>query len=354
MKRYLTRLSVGVLLGLSLNSSAQDIHFSQFYENAMLRNPALTGIFTGDYKIGFDYRSQWGTVATPYNTVMLSGETKILVNREIGDYISFGLVTTFDKAGVINFNSTQIYPTIAYNKALEDQHSSYLSVGLAGGYVTRSVDQSKITTSSQFIGGSFNASNPTGEFATFRRLDNYDIGAGISFNSSADRNGIFNYYLGASAYHINTPTQVFSGADPVSLPMKWQFNAGFHTSFSQQFGFTAHGNYSLMQPYREFILGGMFTWRSVPVGVPSIFAISFGAFYRNQDAIIPTIKIEYKDVTFGFSQDITNSALSTGASGAAATEISIYVRGAYSHKRDGRDPVMCPRFEDVNNNYQFR
>jgi len=353
MKRYITRLSVSVLLGLSANSYAQDIHFSQFYENAMLRNPALTGVFTGDYKIGFDYRSQWGTVATPYNTVMLSGETKVLVNREIGDYLSFGLVTTFDKAGVINFNSTQIYPAIAYNKALEDNYNSYLSVGLTGGYVTRSVDQSKMTFSSQFIGGSYSSSNPTNEFATFRRLDNYDIGAGISFNSSLDNNGIFNYYLGVSAYHINTPTQVFSGADVVSLPMKWQFNAGFHTSFSQQFGFTFHGNYSVMQPYTEFIIGGLFTWRSVPVGLPSIFALSFGAFYRNQDAFIPTVKIEYKDVTFGFSQDVTNSALAAGAPGAAATEISIYVRGIYPHKKDARDPLLCPRFEDLNN-YNFR
>jgi type IX secretion system PorP/SprF family membrane protein len=284
---------------------------------------------------------------------MLSGETKVLVNREIGDYLSFGLVTTFDKAGVINFNSTQIYPAIAYNKALEDNFNSYLSVGLTYGYVTRSVDQSKMTFSNQFIGGSYNASNPTGENATFRRLDNYDIGAGISFNSSLDNNGIFNYYVGASAYHINTPTQVFTGADVVSLPMKWQFNAGFHTSFSQQFGFTAHGNYSTMEPYREFILGGMFTWRSVPIGLPSIFAISFGAFYRNQDAFIPTVKVEYKNVTFGFSQDVTNSQLSAGASGAAATELSIYIRGGYAHKKDPRDPILCPRFEDINN-FNFR
>ena len=353
MRKYLTGLSVSILLGLSVNSNAQDIHFSQFYENAMLRNPALTGIFTGDYKIGFDYRSQWGTVATPFNTVMLSGETKVLVSKDLGDFLSFGLVTTFDKAGVVNFNSTQVYPAIAYNKSMEDNYNSYLSVGLTGGYVNRSVDMSKMTFSSQFQGGTYDPANPSGEFATYKRLNYADIGAGISFNSSLDERGIFNYYLGASAYHINTPTVVFTGADVISLPMKWQFNAGFHTSFNQNFGITVHGNYSLMQPYRELVVGGLFTWRSVPVGLPSIFAISFGAFVRTSDAFIPTIKIEYKDVTFGFSQDVTNSALATGASGAAATEISIYVRGGYAHKKDPRDPILCPRFEDLNT-YNFR
>src|SRR3954464_4077134 len=120
MKRYLTIFSMSMLLGLSLDSNAQDIHFSQFYENAILRNPGLTGIFSGDYKVGIDYRSQWGSVAMPYNTFMISGETRIMVDREIGDYLSIGLVATYDKAGTINFASEQVYPAIAYNKALQD------------------------------------------------------------------------------------------------------------------------------------------------------------------------------------------------------------------------------------------
>jgi len=146
MKRFLTGLSISALLGASICSNAQDIHFSQFYENSILRNPALTGIFSGDYKFGVDDRSQWGGVTTPYSTVMLSGETRILVNRDIGDYISFGMVVTYDKAGSINFTSTQIYPAISYNKALDDKHHTYLSVGLTGGYINRSVDQSLMTT----------------------------------------------------------------------------------------------------------------------------------------------------------------------------------------------------------------
>ena len=356
MKRYLIGLSVSALLGVGVSSHAQDVHFSQFYENAILRNPALTGIFSGDYKVGIDYRSQWGAISVPYSTTMISGETRILVNREIGDYISFGLVTTYDKAGTIDFTSIQVYPAISYNKALEDQHNSYLSVGFAGGYINRSIDQSKMTTASQWINGSYVPGNPTGEILPFKSLNNYDLGAGVSLNSSLDNSGIFNYYLGAAAYHLNAPTEVFNGSDPlVKLPIKWEFSAGFHTSFSQQFGLTVHANYSLMQPYNETIVGGMFTWRSMPVGLPSIFAFSFGCFYRYQDAIIPTIKIDYKDVAIGISYDVTSSTLvtSTAANSASATEISLYIRGNYNHTKNPRDPVMCPRFEDLNN-YNFR
>lgn len=352
MKRFLTSLFAGTLLGFGYSATAQDIHFSQFYENAILRNPALTGIFTGDYKVGADYRTQWGQVATPYNTFMISGETRIQINREVNDYLSFGLVATYDRAGAISFTSMQVYPAISYNKSLEDEHHSYLSVGLTGGYFNRSIDQSKITTSNQWTAGSgFDPTASTGENATFKSLHNYDVGAGVSLNSSLDMNGIFNYYLGASVYHINSPTQIFAGSnDLVKLPMKWQFSAGLHCSFSQSFGLTVHGNYSLEYPYSEFIFGGLLTWRSVPVGLPSVFALNFGAFYRNNDAFIPTVRVDYKDITIGYSQDITNSSLATGASGAAASEITLYVRGSYKHRNNS---LICPRFEDVND-YNFR
>jgi len=355
MKRLLTGLSVCALLGMGVNGYSQDIHFSQFYENAMLRNPALTGIFTGDYKVGLDYRSQWGTIAVPYNTVMLSGETRILVNREIGDYVSFGLVYTHDQAGTISFSSNQVYPAIAYNKSLEDQHNSFLSVGFTGGFINRSVDQSKMTFSSQYVAGvGYSAGNATGEVGTFKNLNNYDLGAGVSLNSSLDMNGFFNYYLGVSAYHLNNPAEIFASTNVDSkAPLKWQFSGGFHCTFNQQFGLTAHANFSMMGPYRETVFGGLIDWRSVPIGLPSIFAVHFGAFYRYQDAVIPTFKVDYQNVSVALSYDATNSSLATSTGGTSATEITLYVRGNYNHRKNPRDPIMCPRFEEVNQ-YNFR
>src|SRR3954467_5218896 len=91
---------------------AQDIHFSQFYENAILRNPALTGIFSGDYKAGVNYRTQWGNISNPFQTIIASAETRIQVNREVHDYVSFGACVSYDHAGAIDFNSMQITPAL--------------------------------------------------------------------------------------------------------------------------------------------------------------------------------------------------------------------------------------------------
>ena len=65
------------------------------------------------------------------------------------------------------------------------------------------------------------------------------------------------------------------------------------------------------------------------------------------------IRIDYKDVSIGFSQDVTNSALAANVAGTGATEISLYIRGNYLHNKNPRDPLFCPRFEDLNN-YNFR
>ena len=348
MKNRLKIFAAGLMLGTTTQVFAQDIHFSQFYENSILRNPALTGIFSGDYKVGIDYRDQWGSIANPYRTVSATGETRILVNREVADYVSIGLGAYYDKAGAIEFTSQEIYPSVAFNKAINDEHKSYLSVGFAGGYMARFVDMSKMTLSSQVINGVYSSSNPSGETAPFKSLHNFDLGAGISLNSSIDRDNRANYYLGISLYHINHPTQIFNGGySEIKLPMKWQFAAGVSLAFSEKFSLSLHGNYSRQQPYNETVYGGLLTYHAVTPGLPSIFAFSFGGFYRYQDAFIPTVKIDYANMSFGVSYDVNNSSLSTATAGTgtAATEISLYVRGRYNHKNNPRDGIMCPRFE---------
>ena len=348
MKNFFKIVAVSVVLGIGGSSRAQDIHFSQFYENSILRNPALTGIFSGDYKVGLDYRDQWGAVTVPYRTVSATAETRILANRQVGDYVSIGLGAFYDKAGSIDFTSQEVYSSVAYNKALNDDHNSYLSVGFAGGYMARFVDMNKMTFSSQYING-YDPTNASGETAPFKSLHNFDLGAGISLNSSIDRDNRANYYLGASVYHINRPTQIFNGGySTVKLPAKWQFSAGINLVFSEHFSVALHGNYTRQQPYNETIYGGLVTYHGITPGMPSIFAFSFGGFYRYQDAFIPTIRIDYANLTFGYSYDANNSTLTSGGSGgttASANEITVYIRGKYNHKSNPRDGVMCPRFE---------
>ncbi|RYZ52684.1 MAG: type IX secretion system membrane protein PorP/SprF [Sphingobacteriales bacterium] len=333
---------------MSETTRAQDIHFSQFYENAILRNPALTGIFSGDYKAGVNFRNQWSTISAPYQTILASVETRINVNEDVADYLSFGLTATYDKAGSINFSSMQLYPAVNFNKSLEDVHQSYLSAGFTAGYVQRSVDPSKMTFSSQYSGGSFDPGAGNGENMTNTKLAYMDIGAGLSFNSSIGEYNNINYYIGAAAFHINKPKAAFVKNESfMRMEMKWNGNMGFHWQLHEQVGITTHVNYSKQGKYQELIGGALVGWRNMDPNMQSQFTIYAGMFYRNKDAIIPTMKLDYKQYSFTVSYDINSSSLKTASNGMGGMEISVFTRGYLTKGIWKQDKTKCPRFEQM-------
>jgi type IX secretion system PorP/SprF family membrane protein len=133
-----------VLVLLSgLKGISQDIHFSQFFETPLLRNPALAGIFGGDLRIQGVYRNQWNSVTVPYQTGSLNAEYKLPVGRG-DDFLSIGGQILYDKAGTVALTATHILPVINYHKALSAEKNSYLSLGFMGGLVQRKLDRSKI------------------------------------------------------------------------------------------------------------------------------------------------------------------------------------------------------------------
>src|SRR3984885_2645345 len=92
--------SLFILLTLSFGASAQDIHFSQFFETPLLRNPGLAGIFSGDMRLQAVYRTQWQSVTVPYQTTSINGEFKLPVGNG-DDFLTLGGEILYDKAGTV-------------------------------------------------------------------------------------------------------------------------------------------------------------------------------------------------------------------------------------------------------------
>src|SRR5829696_10348750 len=90
---------------LSTVSFAQDLHFSQFFEAPLLRNPSLAGIFTGDIRVQAVYRDQWNTVTNAYKTGSLNGEYKMPIGKA-NDFVTAGLQILYDRAGTVSWVST--------------------------------------------------------------------------------------------------------------------------------------------------------------------------------------------------------------------------------------------------------
>ena len=66
MKKIILGLFVVVF---TIHGKAQDFHLSQYDAAALNANPAMTGVFKGEYRIHAHYRNQWSAFTTkPFTT----------------------------------------------------------------------------------------------------------------------------------------------------------------------------------------------------------------------------------------------------------------------------------------------
>src|ERR1700720_813375 len=93
------------------SAQAQDIHFSQFFEAPLLRNPSLAGIFSGDYRVQAVFHDQWNSFSNAYRTGSLNAEYKIPIGQG-NDFLTTGLQVLYDKAGTAALSTTELLPAL--------------------------------------------------------------------------------------------------------------------------------------------------------------------------------------------------------------------------------------------------
>jgi type IX secretion system PorP/SprF family membrane protein len=333
------RLLGAIALLLGLYSSAQDLHFSQFFEAPLLRNPSLAGIFAGDFRAQMVYRNQWASVTTPYQTASLNSEYKFPVGRG-NDFMTAGLQILWDKAGTIALSTTHLLPAINYHKSLSDEHNSYLSLGFMGGLVQRTLDRSKLTTNNQFDGFAYNGSLPDGE----NFVNNYtffDASVGMSYNASFGPKEENNYFLGVAYHHFNKPINSFY--QTLNHIPKWVVSGGLKLNVSDLSYMTIQGDYSRQGPFREIIAGAMYSYKLDDDEKPQ-YVIHGGAYLRWDDAFIPVVKLDYLPFSIAFSYDVNVSQLRTGSQGRGGFEFSVTYITFFDRDNSTRDKVRCPKF----------
>ncbi|MEP6846750.1 MAG: PorP/SprF family type IX secretion system membrane protein [Panacibacter sp.] len=322
---------------------AQDPHFSQFFEAPLLRNPSLAGLFEGDIRVQGVYRNQWGSVTTPYQTGSFNIEYKQPVGKG-NDFLTTGLQILYDKAGITNFTTTNVYPAVNFHKSLSDERSQYLSLGFMGGFVQRRIDRSKMTTNSQYDGNGYNPALPDGE--TFSRTDYtyLDGSFGLSYNSSMNGNETDRYFLGIAYHHFNRPINSFYKNPPVELNPKWVISGGLRITSSETSFVTIQADYSKQGEYNEAILGATY---SVKIGEDyekPKYIVHAGGYLRLKDAFIPVVKIDYHPFSISMSYDANISQLKTASQGRGGFELAISYAGFLDRNNTTQNSVLCPKF----------
>jgi type IX secretion system PorP/SprF family membrane protein len=330
----------GVLLQSPARSLAQDIHFSQFYEAPLLRNPALAGIFTGDYRVQTIFRDQWNSFNNAYRTGSLSGEYKWAIGKA-NDYLTTGLEILYDKAGTAALTTTQLMPALNYHKSLSNQKPMYLSLGFMGGVVQKTLDMSKVTTNSQYNGTAYDPALPNGETITTPTLRYIDGALGISFNTAFGADNKNTLYFGVGYFHLNRPKNSFYQNPAIELDPKVVASAGVHTIINDYLGFTIEADHSQQGSFQETTGGVMLSYKLGEEPDNVGYTFNFGSYIRWGDAIIPVIKLESNAFTVGLSYDVNISSLQTVSEGRGGFELSLAYIGFLQHENPR---YLCPKF----------
>jgi type IX secretion system PorP/SprF family membrane protein len=328
---------IGFLLLITMAGKAQDIHFSQFFEAPLWRNPSLAGIFTGDVRVQAVYRDQWNSVTTAYKTTSLNAEYKMPVGRS-NDFLTLGIEALQDRAGSISWVSTHVLPAINFHKSLSTERNNYLSMGFMGGLVQQSFDRSKVTTNSTYdgLGDGETFSNP--------KLSYPDATVGMSYNAQLNDDVNNNIFFGLAYHHLTHPRKSFYNNGTYAISPKWVGSAGIKFSVTPESYLTIQSDYSKQGSYQEFIAGALY---GIKIGTDldkPDYVLHGGAFIRWNDAIVPTVKLDYAPFSVSMSYDVNISKLKTSSYGRGGFELGISYVGFLDRANSALNSVLCPRF----------
>ncbi|MEI9946376.1 MAG: PorP/SprF family type IX secretion system membrane protein [Chitinophagaceae bacterium] len=337
MKKFYIKSITLIALLVTTIADAQDIHFSQFAETPLYRNPALAGIVTGDIRVQVLYRTQWNSVANAYKTGSLNAEYKMPVGRG-DDYMTVGLLAFYDRAGTTSLTTTHIMPALNFHKSLSTEKNMYLSAGFMGGYVQRRLDISKITTNNQYDGMG------DGENLSLSQYAYLDGSAGISFNSGIGDNPNDNFVIGLAYHHFNRPQSSFFNNADVRISPKIVGSADVKFDVNEYSSLLIQTNYAKQGKYTETIAGFMYGLKFGALVDNPDYLIQGGAYLRWNDALIPMVKLDYRPFAVGLSYDVNISKLKTSSYGRGGFELSITYIGLLDKYKSTLNATRCPRF----------
>lgn len=345
MKRLLLTGGLFVLVGVGF---AQDIHFSQYNENPLLINPALTG---SQYvmRAAVMYKDQWGSVTVPYRTFGGFYEMKFKASawekqdpfrtrtyKKAFNRLAGGLAFYSDKAGDGNMGTNRVDLSLA--SFIKVGEGSSLSVGLQGGVVQKTVDYSKFIFSNQYTGSGYSQDIPSNELYGSKSFIYPDFAAGVLYNFSRDEssigeNNMLKADFGFAFTHINKPKQDFLSGTDEKLFSKYVVHGKYLIGIPHSnLGLAPSFLFQFQGPQKELILGLMAKYYihddSRYTGYIRKSSFGVGVYYRYADAIVPTVLLELGQYNVGFSYDLNISGLTAVSALRGGMEITLRFNSA--------------------------
>jgi type IX secretion system PorP/SprF family membrane protein len=306
---------------------AQDPMFSQFYSAPLYLNPALAGAET-NMVIGVNYRTQWNSLQSPYQTGQVSLTHPLIVNGVNRKHIGGLGVSVFNEvAGQYNnFKTFGIVAGGAYNLPFDKWDNTFISIGLQGGIIQKKIDNGDLTWGSQYdpyfgfnqsIQPSVNNINQVVSYPV--------INAGLTFNHNSQKlNGDLSEFVGVAISNLNKPNESMIIGSQNQLPLLLKVHGGFDYTLNDRVGIAPQILWMRQNNIDQINVG---TYLSYSVSVEEQpFIATLGTWYRVGDSFIMMVGFSKNKFSFGFSYDLTTSTLRYATRGQGAYEVSLQYR----------------------------
>jgi len=334
----LKRLLLCVLVAVSAVAYAQDPQFTQFYANPIYLNPAFAGS-NRCARVNINYRNQWPALKETYITTSASYDQHF-----DGLNGGLGLMVLNDQAGEGTIKTTNI--SGAYSYQLNVNRKMSMRFGLQGTYVQKSLDFDKLTFG-DMIDPRYGFVYETQETRPKESRSFMDFSGGVLAYSSK-------VYGGLAVHHLTEPDEAFIVKGSSKLPMKvtahmgamlpvGESGGGYRGSVNRDEGTFISPNilYQQQAGFNQLNLG-MYILHSPIVG---------GLWYRgnfgkdkflSSDSFIALVGVQKGIFKFGYSYDVTVSALSNSTGG--SHEVSLGLNFECRPKKKRFRAISCPSF----------
>lgn len=324
-------LTIVILLGLSFHGRSQDAHLTMYDAAPLYLNPAMTGVFEGNWRLHAQYRTQWKSVNyKPYTSALLS------VDVPKGKWGFGGQIMNF-RSGIGNYNVAEALGSAAYTTPIDEGENHNLSFGLQAGISQKSVEYQLLTYNNQYTtanGGGFDPTISAEESFSGQSLVVPVTNAGIMYFYSKQQSRL-NPFVGVSAFNLLEPRESFFGANN-TLPLRYYVHVGTRINITEKFYVLPKILHMQQRSFQEQTY-------AVDIGYylngAELYLLG-GFIYRTADAGILTIGAKMDHFVAKMSYDFNVSTLSTASSGRGGFELSF----TYIHQKNKPTTAkICPR-----------
>jgi type IX secretion system PorP/SprF family membrane protein len=365
MKKFTLKAIIPALFCLLFLSEtkAQEAVFAQSYNSPVYLNPAMTGVFDGQWRLNANYRSQWDGIfsSAPIRSIHAAFDyRKNVVNK---DYVSFSFSALSDETGSsARLKTTRGNLGASYMMQMGGSKyrnsAQYLVVGAQVGVGQHTLGLGDIWFDRQYdsVNNVVNTTLPTGELLPQSNMYlDYNVGLLYYMTWATNRS----LYIGASMHHLSQPNISFYGDPKENLRRRFTLHGGGEIPFNKDLSIMPHAMITLQGPSMTSIVGANLRytnhdWNEVALRMGASFraANKYLAIFDKEgrptpdgstvwgDAITLTGIIELNRLLIGASYDIHASSIVVPTNSRGAWEISLIYTGA--EKR--RVKTICPRF----------